>query len=113
MPDNKQPDVTQSRLVIPLFNSLINVMDLCSPVRKAYRKVFTVRGEAYAIRSTELWRKSISIIQSVDAVKDTHLRCASEWTRLTSSERSRQGLKSAYQSGPCVIYSGFTSSTFA
>ena len=69
MSDNEHSDVTQSRLVIPLFSSLFNVMDLCSPVPKAYRKVFTVRGEAYAIRRTELWRKSRSFIQTVDAVK--------------------------------------------
>ena len=54
-----------------------------------------------------------SFIQIVDAVKDTHMSCSSEWNRLTSSERSMPGLKSAYQSCPCVIYSGFTSSTSA
>ena len=78
MSENEQPDLTSNCLVIPLFSSLCNGMDLCSPVRKAYRKVFTVLGEAYAICSTELWRKSISFIQTADAVKDTHLRCLSE-----------------------------------
>ena len=43
----------------------------------------------------------------------THLRCVSVWARLTSSERSRLGLKRAYQPEPCVIYSELTSSAFA
>ena len=50
---NERPDVTSKSLVIPLLSSLINVMDLCSPVRKAYRKVFTVRGEAYTQYGTK------------------------------------------------------------
>ena len=113
MSENEQPDVTSNSLVIPLFSSLYSVMDLCSPVRKAYGKVFTVRGEAYTTRSTGLWRKSISFIQIVDDVKGTHLSCATVWTRLTSSERSRPGLKSAYQPVPWVTNSGHTSSAFA
>ena len=55
MSDNEQPDVTSNSLCIPLFMSLINVMNLYVPVAKAYRKVSTVRGEAYTIDSTELY----------------------------------------------------------
>ena len=113
MSENERPDVTSNSLVIPLFSSLINVVVPRSPVLKAYRKVFTVRGEAYTTRSTGLWSKSISFIQIVDDVNGTHLSCATVWTRLTSSERSRPGLKSAYQLGPWVTNSGHTSSTSA
>ena len=55
MSENEQPNVTQSRLVIPLLSSLFSVMDLCSPVLKAYREVFTVRGEAYTTHWAELY----------------------------------------------------------
>ena len=100
-------------MVIPLFSSLIYVMDLRSPVLKAYRKVSAVLGEAYTTHGAELYCGRVyQLSKPVDAVKDTHLRCLSEWTRLTSSERSRLGLKSAYQPEPCVIYSELTSSAF-
>ena len=59
MSENEQPDLTSNCLVIPLFSSLCNGMDLCSPVRKAYRKVFTVLGEAYTIRGTGLYGGSV------------------------------------------------------
>ena len=42
-------------MVIPLFSSLINVMDLRSPVLKAYRKVSAVLGEAYTTHGAELY----------------------------------------------------------
>ena len=53
MSDNEQPDVTSNSLGIPLFSYPIKVMDLYGSVPKAYRKVFTVRGEAYAPYGTK------------------------------------------------------------
>lgn len=50
------------------------------------------------------------LAQLVEDVKETYLSFLNEWTKLTSRERSRSGLKSAYQPGPTLIYAGFTSS---
>ena len=57
--DNERSDVTLNSLGIPLFSSPVTVMDLYNSVLKAYRKVFTVLGEAYTIRGTGLYGGSV------------------------------------------------------
>ena len=46
-------------MVIPLFSSLIYVMDLRSSVLKAYRKVAAVLGEAYTTHGAELYGERV------------------------------------------------------